>query len=152
MGASVQTGPRACVCNANVPPGQSQLSASQPRLAGGAGGGCPDVGSLWSPSLLSGAMQNSSAGAALTSTTLTVSLDLCINVIKYDKPYYFFLCVLAESFWGEKMKEAVTLCSFDLINDRSLFSFRDEGVLSQKIRSTTCLDSRSLKQPPQLWD
>lgn len=79
-------GPRAHVCNANVSPEQSQLSASQPRLGGGE---CPGVGSLWSPSLLSGAMQNSSAGAALTPTTLTVSLDLCINAIKYDKIYFF---------------------------------------------------------------
>lgn len=85
MGASVQTVPRAHVCNANVPPGL--LSASQPRL----GAECPGVGSPRSPSLLSGAMQNSSAGAALTPTTQTVSLDLCINAIKYDKPYYFFV-------------------------------------------------------------
>lgn len=41
------------------------------------------------------------------------------------------------------MKEAVTLCSFDLIIAHSLFSFRDDGVLSQKIRRTTCLDSRT---------
>lgn len=46
------------------------------------------------------------------------------------------------------MKEAVTLCSFDLINDHSLFSFRDYGVLSQKITSTTCLDSRTAEAEP----
>lgn len=32
----------------------------------GWGGECPGAGSPWSPALLSGAMQNSSAGAALT--------------------------------------------------------------------------------------
>lgn len=46
------------------------------------------------------------------------------------------------------MKEAVTLCSFDLINDHSLFSFRDYGVLSQKIRSATRLDSRTAEAAP----
>lgn len=137
MGASERTGPRAHICNANVPPGHSHLSASQPQL----GGECPGVGSPWRPSLLSGAMQNSSAGAALAPTTLTVSLDLCIIVIKYDKPYFFFFMCTGRKLWGKKTKEAVTLCSFDLINDHSLFYFRDYRVLSQKIRSTTCLDS-----------
>lgn len=45
------------------------------------------------------------------------------------------------------MKEAVRLCSFDLINDLSLLRVLT-GVLSPKIRSTTCLDSRTAEAAP----